>query len=94
MIDEPMLLGQRDYYASIEAELPGASAPGSTRSGSRGWSRADYGGKQGGEQATVVRLYLFWRDANSSIAGYLTTCAGIIGGAPRRRRSSALAWPS
>jgi hypothetical protein len=74
-----LTLSSSDYYASIEASLPDGFGPGKYTFGIEGITDAHYAAIRGGKgQPTVVRLHLFWRDANASVSGYL---ANLIGGA-------------
>jgi hypothetical protein len=66
-------LSNKDYKAISQgplsdtaglAEVPGAAAAG-------------LGGSSEPEKFAVVRLYLYWRDTNSSVGGYLGSLAGI-----------------
>lgn len=83
VVDRPVLtIGRDDYYASIEAALPAGLAPGKYTFRIEGLTDRHYADIKGPEPPTVVRLHLFWRDANASVAGYLANVAGISGGLP------------
>jgi hypothetical protein len=83
VIDEPILtLSREDYYASIEAALPDGFGPGKYTFRIEGLTDRHYAEIKGKEPATVVRLYLYWRDANASVAGDLANVAGFVGGPP------------
>lgn len=80
-----LMLSSSDYYASIEASLPDGFGPGKYTFGIEGITDAHYAAIRTGDgQPTVVRLHLFWQDANASVAGYLASLAGGAGifGAP------------
>ena len=67
-----------DYGASLSATLPAGLGGGSYEFSIQGLTDEDYTKiAQGSEGPSVVRLYLYWRDANSTVAGYLANLAGI-----------------
>ncbi len=68
--------GRDDYYASVEATLPHELAGGRYRLVIENMTDDDYA-KIADKQAPVVRLYLFWRDNNQSLAGYAANVAGV-----------------
>ena len=79
--DSVLLVGRDRYYAEIEATLPGASRleSGAFRFAIEGLSDSDHTkiAQTGSDAPTIVRLYLYWRDTNSSVAGYLASLAGV-----------------
>jgi hypothetical protein len=68
------VIGRDDYYAHVEAALPDGFSGGKYSFVVEGMTDAHYG-----ELAVddVVRLYLYWRDTNSSPAGYVANVAGL-----------------
>jgi hypothetical protein len=85
------------YYAEIDATLPGNLGAGVYRFTIEGLSDADHGKLEptGAAKPTVVKLYLYWRDTNASVAGYLANLGGLTdlasGGGLVGAASSALA---
>jgi hypothetical protein len=78
--DDPVLeIGRDDYYAEIRASLPGGLEGGSYSFMIEGLIDKHYEKiAQGKKNApTFVKLYLYCRDTNSSVAGYLTNLAGL-----------------
>jgi hypothetical protein len=65
------------YYASIDATLPNDLAAGTYTFVIEGLKDSDHLLLRGQDRPTVVRLYLYWRDVNSSVVGYLANVAGI-----------------
>ncbi len=91
LIEEPVLtIGSDDYNATIEAALPEGFGPGKYSLRIEGMTERHYAAIKGPEPAVAVRLHLYWRDANASVAGYLANVAGIAGGVP----SAALLAPA
>jgi hypothetical protein len=79
-------IGSDDYYAEIHATLPGGLEGGSYSFIIEGITDEHYGriSQSPDDHPKVVRLYLFWRDANASFAGYAANLAGLtdtLGGA-------------
>ena len=77
---DPVLeLGRADYYAEIQATLPSGLEGGVYTFTIEGLTDAHYAAiNQGKEGApTAVRLYLYWRDTNSTGLGYLKNLAGL-----------------
>lgn len=77
---DPVLeIGQDDYYAEIRAALPGGLEGGSYSFVIEGLIDKHYEKIAQGKKnpPTIVKLYLYWRDAQSSIAGLLTSMAGL-----------------
>ncbi len=78
--DSPVLeIGRDDYYAEIRASLPAGLEGGSYSFMIEGLIDKHYEKiAQGKKNAPIfVKLYLYWRDTNSSVAGYLTNLAGL-----------------
>ena len=69
-----LLIGRDDYYAQVEAALPGDFAAGKYTFVVEGMTDDHY---RKVAVDDVVRLYLFWRDTNSSPAAYLANIAGL-----------------
>jgi hypothetical protein len=71
------------YYAEIEATLPGDLTGGLYKFTIEGLSDEDHRKIQGGSRklralpTMAVKLYLYWRDANASVAGYLASVGGL-----------------
>lgn len=79
---KPVLeIGRDDYYAEIRASLPGGLEGGSYSFMIEGLIDKHYEkiaqGKENPLSPTIVKLYLYWRDTNSSVAGYLANAAGL-----------------
>jgi hypothetical protein len=72
-----LLLTSNDYYARIEAALPGDLSGGRFQMALDGLTDAHYTALAG---MSAVDLYLFWQDVNASILGYLGNIAGISSG--------------
>jgi hypothetical protein len=75
-------ISSTDYYAEIEAELPGDLHGGAYKFTIEGLIDEHYTRLvqlKGEESLGVVRLYLFWLDANASVAGYLENALGLTG---------------
>jgi hypothetical protein len=71
-----------DYNATIDAAMPGGLASGTYSITIEGMTDGDY--KQIANQRDsepdalrIVRLHLYWRDANTSVGGYLANVAGV-----------------
>ncbi len=78
--DKPILeISRNDYYAEIQATLPGGLEGGAYTFTVEGLTDAHYAAIAQGkpDSPTVVRLYLFWRDTNSSVLGYLKNLSGL-----------------
>jgi hypothetical protein len=75
-----LLLTRDQYYAEIDATLPGDLSGGSYRFTIEGLTDDDHAKiaqTPGTDHPTVVRLYLFWRDTASSVGGYVTSALGL-----------------
>jgi hypothetical protein len=74
-----LLVRREDYYAEIEATLPGDFSGGTYSFVIEGLIDDHYAAIAQGHDSspTVVRLYLYWRDAAGSIAGYMASVAGL-----------------
>jgi hypothetical protein len=70
----PLVLSRDDYYAEIEAVLPGDFAPGKYTFVIEGMTDDHYAKIAPGD---VVELYLYWRDTNASPTGYLANFGGL-----------------
>lgn len=69
-----LLISRDDYYANIQAALPGDLSGGRYTFTIEGLTDGDYADIHVDD---VVRLYLYWRDTNASPAGYLSNIAGL-----------------
>jgi len=69
-----LTISRDDYYAEIEALLPGDFSAGRYTFTIEGLTDGDYADVHVDD---VVRLYLYWRDTNGSPAGYLANVAGL-----------------
>lgn len=87
VVDRPVLtIGRDDYDASIEAALPEGFGPGKYTFRIEGLTDKHYAAiRLGDGQPTVVRLHLYWRDANASAVGYLANLAEVAGDGPSRQ---------
>jgi hypothetical protein len=72
-------LSSTDYYAAIDAALPDNLGPGAYRITIEGLVDEHFAklGIGNDKQPLVCKLFLFWRDANSSAKAYLTNLAGV-----------------
>lgn len=78
----PLIISSQDYYAEVEAELPADLKGGAYTFTIEGLTDEHYVRLVGlgqGESLGVVKLYLFWLDANESIGGYLENALGLTG---------------
>jgi hypothetical protein len=71
--------GSDSYHAEIRAALPAGLEGGTYSFVVEGLIDDHYAmlAQSATNKVRVVRLYLFWRDTNSSIAGYLSNLAGL-----------------
>jgi hypothetical protein len=77
---DPVLeIGRDDYYAEVQASLPSGLEGGVYSFVIEGLTDEHYAkiAQKGPDAPNVVRLYMFWRDTNSSIGGYLSNLAGL-----------------
>jgi hypothetical protein len=78
--EPPFEISRWDYNAEIKATLPGGLEGGVYTFVVEGMTDDDYGKIAQGKGQTSpdrVKLFLFWRDTNSSVSGYLTNIAGL-----------------
>lgn len=68
--------GRDDYYASVEAAMPSDLTGGRYRIVIEGMTDKHYA-EIADKQKPYIRLYLFWRDNNRSVAGYVANVAGV-----------------
>ena len=67
-------IGREDYYAEIQATLPGGLEGGTYSITVEGLIDDHYTAIR---KAKVAKLYLYWRDANLSVGGYLGNLTGL-----------------
>jgi hypothetical protein len=80
VVEKPELeLDRGDYYAEIDATLPGGLEGGSYTFVIEGLTDKHYAiiRQRGDKRVRVVRLYLFWRDTNQSLAGLAANLGGL-----------------
>jgi len=77
-VDDPPLLeiGRDQYYAEINASLPGGLEGGVYSFVIEGLTDEHYA-KLKAEPRLVVKLFLYWRDTNASVEGYFNNLAGV-----------------
>src|SRR5438445_798090 len=75
-------MSRNDYYAEIDATLPAGLEAGTYTFTIEGMADETYGklrdATKSPEQRCVVKLYLYWRDANVSTLGYLKNLASLV----------------
>jgi hypothetical protein len=75
--EEPVLeIGRDEYYAQINASLPGGLEGGVYSFVIEGLTETHYRTLKA-EPRLVVKLFLYWRDTNASLAGYVKNVAGL-----------------
>lgn len=80
VVEKPVLVLTREsYFATIEASLAHGLRGGTFNFTVEGITDEHYEkiARPGHGGPTVVRLYLYWRDTNSSVLGYLSNVAGL-----------------
>jgi hypothetical protein len=70
----PLVITSATYDGTIDAVLPPGLAGGRYTFTVEGLTSEDHGRIASGDE---VRLYLFWRDANATVLGYLATATGV-----------------
>lgn len=77
--DPEIEFGRADYYAEIQASLPSGLEGGVYTFTIEGLTDAAYAAIAQGnaDSPTVVRLYLYWRDTNANVTGYVKNLAGL-----------------
>lgn len=75
-------IGSSSYYASIDATLPEGLAPGAYKITVEQLTDQHFALLRTGEgqRPLVCKLYLFWRDANTSVGAYFTNLLGVNAG--------------
>ena len=68
-------LGSADYYASIEASMPGDLSPGAYTFVIEGMTSEDFGDLHAARASLFVNLHLYWNDRG--IAGTFIDLAGL-----------------
>src|SRR5438105_6685709 len=75
LVERPLLeIGSDDYYAEIEASLSGGLEGGVYDIRVESLIDEHYAQIK---KAKAARLFLYWRDTNSSVTGYLRNLAGL-----------------
>ncbi len=71
--------GREDYHAEIQASLPGALEGGVYKFVVEGLTDEHYGkiAQKDDKAPKFVKLFLYWRDTNSSVTGYLANLGGL-----------------
>ena len=80
VVEKPALdIYRVDYYTEIDSTLPGGLEGGSYTFVVEGLTDKHYAiiRQRGEKRVTVVRLYLFWRDTNQSLAGLAANLGGL-----------------
>jgi hypothetical protein len=74
-----LLVRREDYYAELQATLPGDFSGGAYTFTIEGLIDEHYAAIAQGhdDSPTVVRLYLYWRDVAAGIGGYMASVAGL-----------------
>jgi hypothetical protein len=72
----PTTFGRDDYYASVEASMPDDLSGGSYRIVIEGMTDQHYA-EIADKRKPYIKLYLYWRDNNQSVAGYIANVAGV-----------------
>lgn len=72
-----LTIDTRQYYAGIDATLPEGLAPGSYKITIEQFTDDHFALLKSSDANVVVRLYLFWRDANTSAAAYFANLVGV-----------------
>ncbi|MGB3439802.1 MAG: hypothetical protein WBA97_13720 [Actinophytocola sp.] len=70
------------YYASIDATLPDGLAPGAYKITIEQFTDDHFALLKSVKANVVVRLYLFWRDANTTAKAYFTNMIGLNAAPP------------
>lgn len=74
--EQVLVVGRDDYYAAVDVTLPHGLEGGVYRFVIEGMLDDDYK-KLAQKRAPYLELYLFWRDNNQSVGGYLANVAGV-----------------
>ncbi len=74
--NQVLAIGRDDYYAAIDATMPHGLEGGVYRFVIERMLDDDYK-KLAKKQAPYMKLYLFWRDNNQSVSGYLANVTGL-----------------
>ena len=72
--EDPLEIGSEDYYASIAASLPSALEGGVYTVSIESLLDEHYTKIK---QGMIARLFLYWRDTNTTAAGYLRNLSGL-----------------
>ncbi|SCE98720.1 hypothetical protein [Micromonospora mirobrigensis] len=76
----PLTLSSASHYASIDATLEEGLRPGAFKITIEGLSDEHYAALRAGDQPLVAKLYLYWRDANTSVGAFFTNLVGLNAG--------------
>ena len=82
-LSKPVLaISSSDYYVQIEATLEEGFKGGTTTLTLEGLTDEHYAliAADGPQKPEIIRLYLFWRDANTSVGAYFTNMLGVNAG--------------
>jgi hypothetical protein len=74
IVGDPLEIGSEDYYASIVASLPSGLEGGVYTVTIEGLLDKHYTKIK---KARIARLFLYWRDTNTSAAGYIRNLSGL-----------------
>ena len=90
---EPELtVSSSSYYAAIDAALPEGLGPGAYKITIEGLTDEHYAKLRTaeGQQPLVAKLYLYWRDANTSVGAFFTNLVGVNAGPSAAELAEAL----
>jgi hypothetical protein len=74
IVGDPLEIGSEDYYASITASLPSGLEGGVYTIAIESLLDKHYSKLK---KAKIARLFLYWRDTNTSVAGYIRNLSGL-----------------
>jgi hypothetical protein len=90
--DTELTLSSASYYAAIDATLPDGLAPGAYTITVQGLIDEHFAKLRttDGQQPLVCKLYLYWRDANTSVGAFFTNLVGVNAGPSAAELTQAL----